>query len=144
MARGAWRATVRGVSRESDNRPPQHWQNLGEWQWQNLKVGLFSRNTCKVHLSIFYWVAWSMEGFPRAQTVKNLPAMQKTWVYPWIGKILEKEMATHPSVLAWWIPWTGESGILQSTGSKRVRRDWVTRKEALDQWYNIPPSPSCQ
>ena len=42
-----------------------------------------------------------MEGFPRAQTVKNLPAMQKTWVYPWIGKILEKEMATHPSVLAW-------------------------------------------
>ena len=36
---------------------------------------------------------------------------------------LEKEMATHSSVLAWRIPWTGEPGGLQSTGSLRVRHD---------------------
>ena len=42
-----------------------------------------------------------------AQLVKNLPAMQETWVQPlgWEGP-LEKEMATHSSILAWRIPWT--------------------------------------
>ena len=39
---------------------------------------------------------------------------------------LEKEMATHSSVLAWRIPWTEEPGGLQSMGSQRVRHDWVT------------------
>ena len=37
---------------------------------------------------------------------------------------LEKEMATHSSVLAWRIPWTGEPGRLPSMGSHRVRHDW--------------------
>ena len=36
---------------------------------------------------------------------------------------LEKEMATHSSILAWEIPWTEEPGGLQSMGSQRVRRD---------------------
>ena len=36
---------------------------------------------------------------------------------------LEKEMATHSSILAWRIPWTEELGRLQSTGSQRVRHD---------------------
>ena len=39
---------------------------------------------------------------------------------------LEKETATHSSILAWRIPWTEEPGGLQSMGSQRVRRDWVT------------------
>ena len=39
---------------------------------------------------------------------------------------LEKEMATHSSILAWKIPWTEESGELQSMGPQRVRQDWVT------------------
>ena len=38
---------------------------------------------------------------------------------------LEKEMATHSSILAWRIPWTEETGGLQSIGSHRVRYDWV-------------------
>ena len=44
-----------------------------------------------------------------AQTVKNLPAMQETWV-PSLGQeyTLEKRMATHSSILAWRIPWTEE------------------------------------
>ena len=53
-----------------------------------------------------------------AQTVKNLPAMQETHIQSLDGEDpLEKGMATHSSVLAWRIPWTEESGRLQSIGS---------------------------
>ena len=50
-----------------------------------------------------------------ALSVKNLPAMQETWVQ-FLGQKdpLEKEMATHSSVLAWAILWTEEPGRLQS------------------------------
>ena len=59
-----------------------------------------------------------------AQRIKRLPAMQETQVgsLGWEDP-LEKEMATHSSVLAWRIPWTEEPGGLQSTGSQRVRQD---------------------
>ena len=57
-----------------------------------------------------------------AQTVKNLPAMQKTWVQSLSQEDpLEKEMATHLKILAWRIPWTEEPGGLQHMGSQRVR-----------------------
>ena len=56
--------------------------------------------------------------------VKNLPAMQKTRVQSLGGEdLLEKEMATHSSTLAWKIPWTEGPGRLQSMGSQRVRHD---------------------
>ena len=57
-----------------------------------------------------------------AQTVKNLPAIQKTQVQS-LGQedALEKGMATHSSILAWRIPWTEEPGGLQSMGWQRVR-----------------------
>ena len=62
-----------------------------------------------------------------AQMVKNLPAVQETWFDPWVGKIpLEKEMATHSSILAWKNPWMEEPGKLQSMGSQRVGHDWAT------------------
>ena len=56
--------------------------------------------------------------------LKNLPAMQETQVQS-LGQEdpLEKEMATHSSILAWRIPWTEESGRLQSMGSQRVGHD---------------------
>ena len=59
-----------------------------------------------------------------AQTVKRLPEMQETWV-PSLGREdpLEKEMATHSSILAWRIPWTEEPRRLQCTGSQRVGHD---------------------
>ena len=41
--------------------------------------------------------------------------------------LLENEMATHSSILAWRIPWTEEPGRLQSTGSQRVRQNWATK-----------------
>ena len=62
-----------------------------------------------------------------AQTVKYLPAMQETWVQsPGREDPLEKEMATHSSILVWRIPWTEEPGGLQSRGLQRVGLDWVT------------------
>ena len=59
-----------------------------------------------------------------AQSVKNLPAVQKTGVrsLSWEDP-LKKEMETHSSSLAWRIPWTEEPGGLQSKGSQRVRHD---------------------
>ena len=60
-----------------------------------------------------------------AQWVKqlqlSLPAMQETWVQSLIQEDpLEKEMATHSSILAWKIPWTEETGVLQSMGSQKI------------------------
>ena len=59
-----------------------------------------------------------------AQTVKRLPPMQETQVQS-LGREdpLEKEMATHSSILAWRTPWIEEPGGLQSMGSQRVGHD---------------------
>ena len=56
-----------------------------------------------------------------AQMVKHLPIVRETQVQS-LGRedLLEKEMATHSSILAWKIPWTEEPGRLQSKGSQRV------------------------
>ena len=70
------------------------------------------------------WFAEAWEASLVAQTVKNLPAVQETrirslsWEDP-----LEKEMATHSSILAWRISWTEEPGRLQSMRSQRVGHD---------------------
>ena len=54
-----------------------------------------------------------------AQMAKRLPKMRETWVQS-LGQEdpLEKEMATHSSILAWKIPWTEKPGSLQSMGSQ--------------------------
>ena len=63
-------------------------------------------------------------GFPGAQNVKNLPAMQETWVQSLAQEDpLEKGVATHSNILAWRISQTEEPGWLQSTGLQRVRHD---------------------
>ena len=68
-----------------------------------------------------------LQSFPDDSVVKNLPAKQDTQVRSLGCKDpLEKEMATHSSILAWKIPWTEETGELQSVGSQRVRRDLAT------------------
>ena len=77
------------------------------------------------------WPLWDFSGSLTlfwaslvAQVVKNLPAMQKAWAQSlsWEDP-LEKGMATHFSILAWRIPWTEETGGLQSLGLQRVRHD---------------------
>ena len=65
-----------------------------------------------------------------AQMVKHLPAVRETWVQS-LGQEdpLEKEMATHSSILAWEIPWTEEPDRPQSMGSQRAGHDVVTKQQ---------------
>ena len=73
---------------------------------------------------IHYYLLKSIVYSLVAQSVKNLPAMWETRVGS-LGRkdTLEKEMATHSSILAWKISWTQEPGGLQSMGSARVGHD---------------------
>ena len=72
--------------------------------------------------------------------VKRLPTVQETGVQS-LGRedLLQKEMATHSSILAWKIPWTKEPGRLQSMGSQRVGLD---RLHSLTHRLYIPPGSS--
>ena len=62
--------------------------------------------------------------------VKNLPAMQETWVQPlgWEDP-LEKGMAKHSSILAWKIPWIEEPDGLQSMGSQELDTTECTHRQ---------------
>ena len=64
--------------------------------------------------------------------VKNLPVIQETQVRSlgWEDPV-EKEMATHSSILAWRIPWTEEPSGLQSTELQRVGHDLVTQQQLV-------------
>ena len=73
--------------------------------------------------------------------VKHLPAVRETQVQS-LGQedLLEKEMATHSSILAWKIPWTEEPGKLKSMGLQRVGYDWAislsfTFENSNVSWY---------
>ena len=78
-----------------------------------------------------------VESVPGGTEVKNSPVNAReakdTGLIPGSGRYLEKEMATRSSTLAWEIPWTGEPGGLQSTGSQRVRDDWALMRHTLAQ-----------
>ena len=65
----------------------------------------------------YYWFWASLV----AQKVKNLPAMWETWIWTLDQENpLEKEMATHSSILAWEIPWTEEPGGLQQQQKQQL------------------------
>ena len=70
---------------------------------------------------------------------------QKTWVQSlsWEDP-LEKEMATHSSILAWEIPWTEEPVGLQSRGLQRVRHDLATKQQQMVTHRNIYTCVSVQ
>ena len=75
--------------------------------------------------------------------VKRLPTMWETRVQS-LGRkdLLEKEKATHSSILAWKIPWTKEPIRLQSMGSQRVGHDWATSLHlCLHILMKLPVSP---
>ena len=85
-----------------------------------------------------------------AQTVKNLSAVQETWVQSMGQKdSLEKEITTYSSIPAWGIPWTAEPEGLQSVGSQRVEHDCGTKHtytsiiQGLPRWLNGKES-GCQ
>ena len=107
--RGAWQAAVHGVTKS----------------WTQLKrLSTLAFNWIKIN-QLFIW--HPLCSFLVAQTVKNLPAMQETWIWSLGWKDpLEKEMATHSSILAWRIQWIEKSDGLLSMGSQSTGHDWAT------------------
>ena len=77
-----------------------------------------------------------------SQTVKRLPTMRETRVQS-LGQedLLEKEMVTHSSILAWRIPWSKKPGRLQAMGSQRVGHDWATSLHSKQVLFLEPPFP---
>ena len=129
MDRGAWRATVHGIARVRHDLALSFFREfelirrvLKERPWIDINKS-FSFN-----ISSLIWVFSSgvsvLWASLVAQMVKNLPTMQETQVQS-LGQedFLEKEMATHSSILAWRSPWTEEPDELLSTGLQKVRHN---------------------
>ena len=87
-------------------------------RWQHLTSTTVQAATDLLAFSISVPFLWASL---MAQMINNLPAMWETWVQS-LGQEdpLEKEMATHCSILAWEIPWTEEPGGLQPMELQRV------------------------
>ena len=103
-----------------------HQSNLGERHYYGyclLFIISVKQSYRLLSLCIFYKI-WLIGASLIAQLVKNLPAVQKTQGGS-LGQEgpLEKEMATHSSILAWKIPWIEEPGGLQSMGLQIVRHN---------------------
>ena len=83
--------------------------------------------TSKVLPFIYIYTNIHFSGSSENLVVKNLPAMQETWVLclGWEDP-LGKGVATYSRILAWRVPWTEEPDGLQSMGSQRVGHDWAT------------------
>ena len=96
-----------------------------QWLWgRDMGSSSYYAGIDSIFKPVLWWLGTSLVG----QTVKNLPAMQETWVRSLAQEDpLGKGMATHSSILAWRIPWTEEPGGLQSMVSQRVGRNWVIK-----------------
>ena len=77
-----------------------------------------------IHGSLRVRYNWATNTFPFIINIQILQSWQTVFTFTFHFHALEKEMATHSSVLAWRIPWTEKPGRLQSMGSHRVRHDW--------------------
>ena len=110
----AWCATVHGVTKS--------WTRPGDWTTYLYDKYNRNNNTSYYSLSALY----ARHGFPGGSVVKNPPTnAQECGLDPQDGTIpLEKEMATHSSILGWEIPWTEEPSRLQSMGSQIVKH-WL-------------------
>ena len=84
-------------------------------------------NLCKLLSGAQFWVFFCGCASLVALTIKNLPAMQETWVWSLSREDpLEKGMAAHSTILAWRIPWIEELAGLQSMELQGVRHNWAT------------------
>ena len=111
------------------------WMNGSETQWWAKEAKRDINSSIHTGKVILFWGKEQNKTKPGTvvasgncdSDVKCLPTMQETqvWSLGWDDP-LEKEMATHSSILAWRIPWTEEPGGLQSMGLQRVGHDWVT------------------
>ena len=111
------------------------WFSLGRFYVsRNLSIsGMLSNLFTVIFCNPFYFCRIGTNvptstSHPMAQQIKNPPSMQETqeMLVQFLGQEdpLEKEMATHSSILAWKIPWTEEPCRLQSMRSQRVGHDW--------------------
>ena len=87
---------------------------------------LSKQNNLQLPLNVSFILPQNIKASLVAQIVKNLPAMQETPVWS-LGREdpLEKEMATHSSIFAWRIPWTGYPGGLQTMELQRDGHNWA-------------------
>ena len=103
-------------------------QQYGQWHGdfqRSIESFYWEESPCKFFMLII--LGFFSGASLVAQTIKNLPGMQETQVWSLGQKdSLEKEMATHCSILAWKIPWTEETGRLQAMGLQTVGHDWAT------------------
>ena len=138
-----------------------------EWLKSNTNLSVLEAESLEIRVSArsgsgknpFFWLPashyvltrWKSQGsflglvykdFPGGSVMKNLPAMQETWVQslPGSRRSLEKGMATNSSILAWRIPWTEEPGRLQSMGSQRVKHNWGTNTFTFFPFIWVSPS----
>ena len=114
--RGAWRATVPGVSKSLQDWALMHRHTLTLLQ---------AEKAVAPHSSTLAWkIPWTEEP-GRLQSMGSWRVGHDfTFTFTFHFHALEKEMATHSSVLAWRIPGTGEPGGLLSMRSHRVGHDW--------------------
>ena len=104
----AWRAVIHGVTKSRTR--------MSDWTELNM-----------------FWGASMV-----AYMVKNMPAMQDTWVWSLDQEdALEKEMGNHSRILAWRNPWTEEPGWLQSIGSQRVGHNWSDLARMHTHFYTL-------
>ena len=100
---------------------------LGRFPWRRERLSTPVFWPEEFHGLYSPWDCKESEDFPGGSAVKNLlaNARPQEMPVPSLGQEdpLEKEMATHPSILAWKIPWTQEPGRLHSMESQRVRHD---------------------
>ena len=91
------------------------------WKWADIGQGI---QTSRFKMNESWGFDGQCVGFLVVQTEKNLPTVQETQVRSlgWDDP-LEKEMATHSTILAWEIPWTEELGGLQPMGLQKVGHD---------------------
>ena len=110
-------------SGQTDGKQWKQWQTLF-WEVSKILADCEGSHEIKRHLFLGRKVMTNLSG---GSELKCLPEMPETWVRS-LGREdpLEKEMATHSSILACRVPWMGELGGLQSVGSQRVRHDWAT------------------
>ena len=99
------------------------------------------------HFSAFFWVDWMFFMIPFYLYCQLISYNYFILVVA-IVFILEKDLATHSSILAWRTPWTEEPGGLQSMGPQRARLDWVTKHRAfitgLPRWLSSKESAAKQ
>ena len=116
-----WGSPLRTCSDEQFIAPDNNILNLIVLSNSVLKYLLTQGQTS---VSLLWGSLWYLRGFP-CSSVKNLSAMQETWVrfLGWEDP-LDKEIATHSGILAWRIPWTEEPDRLQSMGSQESDEIW--------------------